>query len=141
ELVLTKVDRASMAHSLEVRVPFLDPELVSFVLSLDESVVFTPGETKPLLRENLKDRLPPEILARKKQGFVGPDDYYSDMGWYRDRLFSGVLASEGVVRKKTLEGYLDQGDTWRLWKVLVFELWYSRWATGTGAGMAPEGKE
>ncbi|MBW1990207.1 MAG: asparagine synthase (glutamine-hydrolyzing) [Deltaproteobacteria bacterium] len=128
ELVLTKVDRASMAHSLEVRVPFLDPDLVDFALSLDESVVFSPQRTKPLLRTILEGRVPPGILARSKQGFVGPDSYYGDMEWYRDRLCKGALVKDGIVRRKALSHYLQTRDQWRLWKVLVFDLWYARWA-------------
>ena len=68
EQVLTKVDRASMASSLEVRVPFLDPELVELLFGLDPAVYFRPGEQKPLLRGEPRGRLPEAILQRTEAG-------------------------------------------------------------------------
>jgi asparagine synthase (glutamine-hydrolysing) len=70
--ILTKVDRASMLHSLEVRSPFLDIELVDFVRRLPHDFKMRGGETKFLLRRALADALPREILDRPKKGFGVP---------------------------------------------------------------------
>lgn len=64
ELVLTKIDRASMANSLEVRVPFLDHELFEYLFRLNESVYYRPEGMKYLLRENIKNHIPDRILKR-----------------------------------------------------------------------------
>jgi asparagine synthase (glutamine-hydrolysing) len=127
ELVLTKIDRASMANSLEVRVPFLDHELYEFVLSLNDNVYFKPGEKKFLLSENIKNHLPEKIMNRQKQGFVGPDSYYMDIERYASLLRNGRLIKEQIIRHEKLEELILQNDYWKLWKMAVLEFWYSRW--------------
>ncbi len=129
EQVLTKVDRASMAQSLEVRVPFLDHELVELLFGFAPAVYFRPGEQKPLLRANLEGRLPPAILQRTKQGFVGPDSYYQDFAWYAGLLADSRLVRDGVLFGPAIAGLLADADHWRLWKVAVLELWYREWLT------------
>ncbi|WP_447972469.1 asparagine synthase (glutamine-hydrolyzing) [Nitrospira sp. Kam-Ns4a] len=83
--MLTKVDRMSMAHGLEVRVPFLDHRLVEFALSLRPEWLVSPWpvEGKRLLREVVRPRLPPGVLDRPKQGFSPPLDR-----WFRDGLLA-----------------------------------------------------
>lgn len=70
--ILVKVDRAAMAHSLEVRAPFLDVDLVQFVLGLPWRIRFKGGELKPLLKEACGSLWPKELAGREKQGFGGP---------------------------------------------------------------------
>ncbi len=127
ELVLTKIDRASMAHSLEVRVPFLDHELVEYLYDLHESVYYKPDTTKYLLYENIKAALPPAILQRKKQGFVGPDRYYMNIEWYKQHLTNGKIIQENIIAMKGLQQLIEQKDHWRLWKLLILEKWLQRW--------------
>jgi len=67
EQVLAKMDRASMANSLEVRVPFLDHEICEFVFQLNLSVYYRKDETKHLLYQNIKDHFPTEIINRKNK--------------------------------------------------------------------------
>lgn len=129
ELVLTKVDRASMAHSLEVRVPFLDPALVELVFGFDAEVIFHPGQQKALLRANLEGKLPAAILQRTKQGFVGPDSYYQNTAWYSALLGDSRLVRDGVLQGPAVATLLAAADHWRLWKVAVLELWYREWLT------------
>nr|MCU0981324.1 asparagine synthase C-terminal domain-containing protein [Pirellulaceae bacterium] len=70
--ILVKVDRAAMAHGLETRCPFLDVELVEFVLSLPAETRFKDGTLKHLLRASCADLWPPSIRDRGKQGFGAP---------------------------------------------------------------------
>jgi asparagine synthase (glutamine-hydrolysing) len=127
ELVLTKIDRASMAHSLETRVPFLDHELFESVMALRQSSFFRKDRTKFLLYENLKGRLPQTILDRKKQGFVGPDRYYMRFDWYARVLRDGALVEAGLLLPQGLESLLEEKDHWRLWKFAVLEWWWRNW--------------
>jgi len=127
ELVLTKVDRASMANSLEVRVPFLHHHLFEKIFSLQESDYHKPQQTKSLLYEQLKNILPQEILQRKKQGFVGPDAYYMNIEWYRSQLKSSRLVADNLINQSYLDSLLAKDYDWRLWKIMVMELWYNEW--------------
>jgi asparagine synthase (glutamine-hydrolysing) len=127
ELVLTKIDRASMAHSLEVRVPFLDHEIYEYFGGLHEEVYFRAGCQKPVLQEILRRQLPPEILRRPKRGFVGPDRYYMEIEFYAELLREGALLRDELVRREYVEQLIRERDHWRLWKIMVFEYWYRRW--------------
>ena len=127
ELVLTKIDRASMANSLEVRVPFLDHELYEEVLGVREECYFRYDVTKFLLHENIKAHLPDAILGRHKQGFVGPEALYRNLAAYHDILDDSALASAGVIRDAYIRELFSKSDCWRLWKLAVLEKWYRRW--------------
>jgi len=128
ELVLTKIDRASMANSLEVRVPFLDHELFELVFAYREKCYLDKQKTKYLLYENIKKAMPEVILQRKKQGFVGPDKFYMNMPWYEANLRDSKLIKEGIVNKEYYLQLLTQRDHWRLWKLMVMEKWFAHWA-------------
>jgi asparagine synthase (glutamine-hydrolysing) len=127
ELILNKVDRASMAHSLEVRVPFLQHQLVEDLFNLPQHVYFKKGEQKPFLKKLLKDKVPAEVLNRPKQGFVGPDKYYMEMELYKNALVNGRLVVDGVIKSSYIESKLQQKDHWRLWKLFVLENWWKNW--------------
>lgn len=127
ELVLTKVDRASMAHSLEVRVPFLDHDLYTDLLGVHEDCVVKPGFTKFLLHENLRGKVPAAILARPKQGFVGPEEHYRTFDLYRRGLAGSRLVADGIIRADYVESRFTEQDPWRLWKLFILEQWYGRW--------------
>jgi asparagine synthase (glutamine-hydrolysing) len=79
ELVLTKVDRTSMAVSLEARVPLLARRIVEYVFSLPESVRFPGGALKGLLRHAYRGVLPASVLDRRKKGFGIPRHYLRDV--------------------------------------------------------------
>lgn len=129
ELVLTKVDRASMANSLEVRVPFLHSDICNKMLGLDPSVYFDKKKQKIILRRILKGTVPSVILKRKKQGFTGPDKYYMDFEWYRKNLENSELVKAGIINNQAIDLYLENQDHWRLWKIAVLEKWYQKWMT------------
>lgn len=127
ELVLTKIDRASMANSLEVRVPFLDHELFETVFSVDEKVYYKKVQTKFLLYENIKKELPKKILDRKKQGFVGPDSYYMDLDYYKTELKNSKLVQYNIINQSYIDNLLTETYNWKLWKILIMEKWFQKW--------------
>ena len=100
--MLTKVDRASMAHSLEVRVPFLDHTLVDFVASMPVGMKLRGTTRKHLLKKIVRPWLPPGVLDRPKQGFAVPLS-----SWFRGGL--GQLALEWLTRSGVFQdGLLDR---------------------------------
>jgi asparagine synthase (glutamine-hydrolysing) len=130
--LLVKVDRASMAHSLEARMPFLDHDLAAFVATLPEAHLFKRGTGKSILRDSYRDILPPETLSRGKMGFGVPV-----ASWLRlelrphveDLLLSGQsplaewLNPEGVrtLVKRFLQG--DDSCRRRTWNLLALAGW------------------
>ena len=136
EDVLTKVDRMSMAHSIESRVPLLDNAVIDFAATLPATLKIHDGRRKHILKEAVRGMLPPGILDRKKQGFGVP------LGvWFRGGLadvFSDVLRSprtrqRGYFRTGFVNHLLDEhrsgrrDHTLRLWQLLVFELWHRQY--------------
>jgi len=111
-----------------VRVPYLDNKLVDFMLSLDPDVYFSLKQQKILLYTVLKKDLPKQILQRKKQGFVGPDDYYKNIQFYRHYLGESMLSKAGVVNQNYIDKLMSEGDYWRLWKICIMELWWRKWS-------------
>ena len=99
--ILTKVDRASMAHSLEVRVPLLDHELVEWIAKLPSSFKLRGSEGKSVFKKSLEGQLPNDILYRPKMGFAVP------LGnWFRNELSEKI--KESVLSEQMLDsGYFD----------------------------------
>lgn len=127
ELVLTKIDRGSMANTLQVRMPFLDHELFEYVFQLDEKTYFNKNQTKYLLYQNLKNHLPEKILNRQKQGFVGPDSYYMDVEWYKTQLENSQMVALGLVNQEYIDELLTETYNWKLWKLVIMEQWVKEW--------------
>jgi asparagine synthase (glutamine-hydrolysing) len=136
EDVLTKVDRMSMAHSLESRVPLLDNEVIAFAASLPADLKIRDGVRKYVLKAVARDLLPPAILQRGKKGFGVP------LGaWFRGNLrelFGDVLHSAGARQRpyfnasfvdRLVEEHLAgrRDHTLRLWQLVVFELWHRQY--------------
>lgn len=132
EDILTKVDRASMAASLEMRVPLLDPRVVAFAWRLPRELRFDGRASKVLLRQLLYRHVPRELVDRPKQGFAIPlDDWLRGplREWMGDLLEPRQMRAEGyldadVVAKLVadhLSGRADNG--YALWPVLMFEAW------------------
>jgi len=132
--ILTKVDRMSMATSLEVRVPLLDHELVEWVTSLPVEWKFRAGIRKHVLKK-LAERLgiPPELLHRKKQGFQLPL-----VEWMRKEVKTKLLGvlleprtlQRGYFKPEAVRSLIDEHVRGRrnrsgmLWRMLVLELWH-----------------
>jgi len=136
DAMLTKVDRASMATSLEVRVPLLDHRVVEFSAALPESFKYRNGTGKYLLKKLLAKYLPANLFERPKMGFGIPIDR-----WLRfelkdlllDYLSTERLKKEGLFNTDIVEHKINEhlsGRTnhqYRLWSLLMWEMWRERW--------------
>ncbi len=134
--ILYKCDRMSMAHSLEVRPPFLDHRIVEFAARLPEALKIRGGTLKYLLRELMTNRLPSSVLTRQKEGFDIPTHH-----WLRESLKPLLLdvLSESNVRdtgvfawasiKATLSAHLERRANlgYHLWGLLILFLWMRHW--------------
>ena len=147
--ILTKVDRASMAHALEVRVPLLDHQLVEWVSGLPVGMKLKGTEGKHIFKSALQPYLPHDILYRKKMGFSIP---LSE--WFRcpllQRLRSAVLSPRlldtGLFNAAFLKEMVDQHASGRrdygaaLWSLLMFEA-FLRNADATAATASHQRQE
>lgn len=134
--ILYKVDRMSMAHSLEVRPPFLDPRIVDFAASLPSSYKLHGTTTKYVLRQLMKDKLPKSVLHRPKIGFDIPIH-----DWFRGvlrPLLLDTLSEENIKRtglfrwtavKRVLDEHLNRKANYgyHLWGLLVLLIWMREW--------------
>lgn len=134
--VLTKVDRASMAVSLETRTPYLDRELFRFAWSLPPAMRHSGGgDGKALLRQMLYARVPRALVDRPKAGFAIPVGRWLRTGlrdWVESELSVGALARSGLldigtIRKRWQEHLAGARDhETLLWNVLMFQAWQGR---------------
>jgi asparagine synthase (glutamine-hydrolysing) len=130
---LTKVDRASMAASLEVRCPMLDNRLCEFATRIPTSWKWKDGKGKRILIEALGDRLPPELLTRGKMGFGVPLDQ-----WFRgplkelvhDSLLGKKFLDRGIVSPDFVRYLVEEHESGRrsnhhqIYALLMLELWF-----------------
>jgi asparagine synthase (glutamine-hydrolysing) len=132
--ILAKVDRASMAHSLEVRVPFLDRRILEWALV--RPVEKREGEeSKPVLRDYLRPRVPASVLAHPKQGFSLRVLDHFDWDTAMERVGQGPWVKDGYWStnwKDLLELKLPY-RTARIWNLLALTCWAEAWLGGNGA--------
>lgn len=126
DVVLQKVDRAGMAHGLEVRVPFLDHELVEEVFRLQVSAYFDPTEKKLLLSRLFGSGLPPQVKAAPKRGFGLPLARYLNEGELRDFIARSKAVGDGILQAGVAH-LKEMKNLTRLWAVFLFAMWYERW--------------
>ena len=133
--ILVKVDRMSMAVSLEARVPLLDYRIVEFAVNLPPQMKLARGETKRILRKAVANRLPAEVLNKPKEGFSIPLKH-----WLRGPLkpmMTELLSRESLQKRGYFEPdtvsrwvreHLDRSvnHSHRLWALMVFELWHRK---------------
>jgi asparagine synthase (glutamine-hydrolysing) len=135
--LLVKTDRSSMAHSLELRVPFLDSEVATMALGLATPLKVRGLAKKRLLRQALAPLLPKEILRGPKQGFSIPVAAWLRgplQGFAREVLSAESLARQGWLDPATVTGLLDRHCAGRedlsrqLWGLIAFTLWFDGYA-------------
>ena len=131
--ILTKVDRMSMAVSLEAREPLLDHRLLEFAASVPTTLKLRDGRSKYLLRKLLGRRVPPAIVDRRKQGFEAPIGEWlrGPLAPLADSLLAdGRLRDRGVFNDREVTRLWDEHRTGRadhrhrLWQLIMLELWF-----------------
>ncbi|MGB0917692.1 MAG: asparagine synthase-related protein, partial [Flavobacteriales bacterium] len=136
--MLTKVDLMSMANSLEVRVPFLDHELVEFACSLPEEYKITSSIRKRILQETFRPDLPEMLFKRPKHGFEVPL-----LNWFKgdlksliedDLLSDSLLAEQNIFNQTAIKALInkmhssDPGDSsTHVWNLIVFQTWWKKY--------------
>ncbi|HKG95751.1 MAG TPA: asparagine synthase (glutamine-hydrolyzing) [Gemmatimonadaceae bacterium] len=133
---LAKVDRVSMANSLEVRVPLLDHRLVEFSWRAPSRFKIRDGKGKWLLRQVLYRRVPRELIERPKMGLSVPLGQWLRgplRGWAEELLSADRLTRDGILHSAPIRAAWDQLQAGRdetalgLWAVLMFQGWKARW--------------
>ena len=136
--LLMKQDQMSMAASIESRVPFLDHKLVEFAARLPERMKLRGLTTKYILRQAMADKIPSEILTRKKMGFPVPVGTWL-RGEFRHLLDEYVLGARAiergifepdVVRNLVARHQAGENHAERLWMLINFEIWQRRFLDG-----------
>lgn len=136
ELLLMRVDKITMATSVEARVPFLDQQLVEYAMSIPSELKIKGTSGKHILKQALEKVLPPELLYRQKRGFGAPI-----REWFRGASGAtlGGLILNSAIRNRALFNYsfvtrlLDEHQrgardwSFHLWALLNVSLWYDRW--------------
>jgi asparagine synthase (glutamine-hydrolysing) len=137
--MLVKVDRMSMAASLEVRCPMLDHKLAELAATIPHAWKIRNGRGKDILIDALADRLPPELLHRPKMGFAVPlAEWFRGplRPMLRDHLESSRFLSRGIVSPKFVMAMIAEHEsrrrnntTW-LWSLLMLEMWFRHQESG-----------
>lgn len=140
EHLLMRVDKLTMAHSIEARVPFLDHDLVDFARRLPLSYKLKDGLGKRIVKKAAERYLPQEIIYRKKQGFGAPVDR-----WLHDPAFAARTRNiteksrffkEGLLDRSFFSNMLEKeiagggGNSFYIWTVLNALIWYEHWIEG-----------
>jgi asparagine synthase (glutamine-hydrolysing) len=145
--ILTKSDRMSMAHSVEVRPAFLDHRIVEFAARLPASLKIRGTQQKVILKELMRDKLPSEILRRPKMGFDIPAHE-----WLRgplrnllvDALHYGGGECGGLFRSEVLDKHLrlhlerKANLGYHLWGLMILFLWMKKWGIQATSSLAPD---
>lgn len=139
ELLLMRVDKVSMATSVEARVPFLDHRLVEYSMMIPAGLKTKNGETKYILKKAVEGIVPRNIIYRKKQGFAAPVNEWLRSEWsgfLREKLTHSALLKEKhfsqdfiqATMSRHIERRRDEGQN--LWNLLNLTLWYEYWIEG-----------
>jgi asparagine synthase (glutamine-hydrolysing) len=138
--ILNKSDRMSMAHSLEVRPPFLDHRVAEFAARLPEHFKIDGGNLKVVLRELMRDKLPRAVIERKKEGFDIPTHHWfrtSLRGFLRDTITERAVRETAILDWAEVDRTFRDHDArrinagYRLWGWLILFLWMKQWNVAT----------
>ena len=144
--VMTKVDRMSMAHSLEAREPLLDHELVEYVAGLPIQMKWRDGVSKYLLKRVAAKFLPEEIVSRKKQGFGVPLEYWfkeSLREYVHDVLFDSRTRARGMFQQAYVEELVERYENGsgelaaHIWLLVIMETWCRLYIDGISSSCPP----
>lgn len=142
ELLLMRVDKMTMATSVEARVPYLDHKLVEFAMTIPSDLKYHNGETKYILKRALGGVIPNRVLNREKKGFGVPiNEWMVDRlgGFVEDALFNSSLRGRELFDYDFVKGLLAEHRAGRtnyaffLWSLLNVSLWYDQWIEGPRA--------
>lgn len=148
--ILTKVDRMSMAASLEARAPLLDHELIDFVTRIPSSLKMRGLETKYIFKQAVRDFVPPEILDRRKQGFGVPISVWINQE-LRDPISDALTDTRARARGYFDPSYIEllfnehrrgrRDHSQQLWALYIFELWQRAYLDADGFTSETVGNE
>lgn len=136
---LVKIDRASMAHSIEARSPFLDIDLFAMLSRLAVKDLLKGGESKPLLKDLLDRRMGARYARRPKRGFTPPLIRWlrqpEAVAWVESQLtapgaFVQMLLRPGTVAHLLRRHATGYDETGRIWKLLILNAWHARYLSG-----------
>ena len=131
-----RVDKMSMATSIESRVPFLDHRMVEYTMHLPDGLKLRNGVTKYILKKAVEGIIPNDIIYRQKQGFGAPMDEWIRDPWYpfvRDLFEHSTLVRNGYFNRTYLDRLLASHRSRRsnsgqlVWNLVNLFLWYERW--------------
>jgi len=138
ELLLMRVDKITMATSIESRVPFLDHRLVEFTMNIPQSLKVKNWEPKYILKKAVEGILPDNIIYRKKMGFGAPihEWFMHEMGDFFERtiLNSGIVKRNyfnyDYIKKMIVAQKKGTNYSFQLWNIFNLSLWYDYWIEG-----------
>ncbi|MEK6299579.1 MAG: asparagine synthase (glutamine-hydrolyzing) [Acidobacteriota bacterium] len=139
ELLLMRVDKMTMAASVEARVPFLDHKLVEFAMTIPRGMKYKDGVTKHILKRALKGVVSDSVIGRKKKGFGVPvNEWMLDRlgGFVEETLLNSPLRRRELFDYSFIKQLLDEHRSGRtnygffLWSLFNLSLWYERWIDG-----------
>ncbi|HEX9615357.1 MAG TPA: asparagine synthase (glutamine-hydrolyzing) [Bacteroidota bacterium] len=139
ELLLMRVDKITMATSVEGRDPFLDHRLVEYAMTIPSHFKIRNGETKYILKKAVAGLIPDEIIHRRKQGFAAPVNEWLRTDWgsfVREKLLGSSLIKRGLFRPDYVGGLIERHASRKqeagghLWTLLNLFLWYEYWIEG-----------
>ena len=129
ELLLMRVDKMTMATSVEARVPFLDHKLVEYVMSIPQAVKVPQLQTKYLLKKAVAGLIPDEIIRRPKQGFAVPVSEWFERelgGRIRSKLIA-FCREHAYLDEQEVQRVLDRKNSQLPWYLFNFVLWHETW--------------